>query len=109
MLSQSGALLLFSGAVRRRTTEQAVRGLSGIMREEVVVYYIVKKGAARVTGNEGYGTDIGACAKWAATPDRDQYEVVRVGLSGNVIDRLSPEESVRLAGITAKAAGKNPA
>ena len=61
------------------------------------LYFIVRKGALKATGNAGGATDVGACSDWSAMPDRDQHEVVRVDLSGNVIDRFSPEESLRRA------------
>jgi hypothetical protein len=67
------------------------------------MYYIVKKGAENATENDGGATDVGACNKWAAMSDKDQYEVVRVDLSGKVIERISPEQSLRLAARVAKA------
>jgi len=65
------------------------------------LYFVVKKGA-EATANEGGATNIGACAKWAAMPDRDQYEVVKADLSGNVIAHLSSEEALQLGGIPPK-------
>jgi hypothetical protein len=80
---------------------QAVgRGIMGSFGGDFMsenLYFIVRKSALKATGNAGGATDVGACSDWSAMPDRDQHEVVRVDLSGNVIDRFSPEESLRRA------------
>ena len=67
------------------------------------LYYIVKKGAENATENDGGATDVGACHRWAAMPDKDQYEVARVDFSGKVIERISAEESLLLAARVAEA------